>query len=550
VLRKVSELTIGNTAVAKLTRNWLQTVGVGLLLVLCSLALSWVSSDFKNLTSWFSFFVLMLIGSGSLWLGWWLVRELAPPHWLGFLLVGAALLRLALGTVWYVVLPSGGYASPAERGGYVMADAYNRDRAAWQLSQSHKPLDRFLPAIRAYKKFDQYGGMLVISAVVYRIVGGQSHQPLMIVVLTASFSVLAILFTWAFARRAWGERVAKLAAWGLALYPEAILLGSSQMREAFLITLFTAAFYGLIRYLQVRSWKNIIWILAALLFSLPFSSPATALALVMLALLAFIGGDGRLLRQYKLWFIFGGLALVVLIGIWFAWSSYAPKGISNPFSLMAWWLKISAGLQERSTHNLSGWIQKIFGFTPAWTHMPLLLAYGIVRPFLPAALADTSSTPIWRLISLWRALGWMPVLLLLFYAPFMAFRKPQPGQEISYSVSRGLCLVIWLAVLTASLRAGADEWDNPRYRAMFAGLQIALAAWVWVRYRQTRDPWLKRTFVGLILVLSWFVLWYFERYTHLAWPVVDFFKTLGLGVSSAMLYLIWDLARTSFKIQD
>jgi hypothetical protein len=543
-------MIFAKTLVAKISRNWHWIVGVGILLAFCSLALSWVSSDFKNLTSWFEFFLLMLAGSGILWLGWWLVRELAPPRWLGFLLVGAAILRLAFGTVWYVVLPSGGYASPAERVGYVMADAYNRDRAAWQIAQWHKPLERALPAIRAYKKFDQYGGMLLISAVVYRTVGGQTHQPLMMVVITASFSVLAVLFTWAFAQRAWGDQVAKLAAWGLTLYPEAILLGSSQMREAFLITLFTAAFYGLIRYLQVRSWKNLIWICVALLLSLPFSPPATALVMVMLVFFAVIVGDGRLVRQYKLWFILCGLALVVLIVIWFAWSSYAPQGISNPFSLFAWWLKISAGMQERLTRNLSGWIQKIFATTPIWTHMPLLLMYGVVRPFLPATLVDASSTPIWRFIAIWRALGWTPVLLLLSCAPLMAFRKPQPGKEISFYVSRGLTLVLWLAILVASLRAGADEWDNPRYRAMFAGLQVALAAWVWVNYRRTRDPWLKRILVCLVLVLSWFVLWYLKRYTYFFWPVVDFFKTLGLGFASAVMYLIWDLARTSSEPQN
>ena len=59
----------------------------------------------------------------------------------------------------------------------------------------------------------------------------------------AAISALAVPFTWGFARRI-DDEVAKWAAWGMALYPEAILLGSSQMREALMMTFAAVAFYG------------------------------------------------------------------------------------------------------------------------------------------------------------------------------------------------------------------------------------------------------------------------------------------------------------------
>ena len=44
----------------------------------------------------------------------------------------------------------------------------------------------------------------------------------LVLILVAAVSALAIPFTWAFARAAWSEQTAKLAAWILALYPEAL----------------------------------------------------------------------------------------------------------------------------------------------------------------------------------------------------------------------------------------------------------------------------------------------------------------------------------------
>jgi len=74
------------------------------------------------------------------------------------------------------------------------------------------------------------------------------------------------IFTWAFARRAWNEKIAWLSVWILLLYPEAVLLGSSQMREAFFIVLVSAAFYGLVRFREEHDLTGICWGLVPLLY--------------------------------------------------------------------------------------------------------------------------------------------------------------------------------------------------------------------------------------------------------------------------------------------
>jgi hypothetical protein len=517
-------------------------VAAALLLLVClSLALAWVSTGFEGIQNWGSFFLTTLIACGLLAGGWLALRSEALPRNLAFLMVGATLLRLALGVFWYISLPSAGYASQAELRGYVMADAYDRDRGAFDLASSDKPLWEAFQG--SYHRADQYGGLLFLSAWLYRYAGGPTHQPLLVVVITSAFSALSVVFLWAFARRGWNERVAWLAAWGIAIYPEAVLLGSSQMREAFIITLVVAAFYGLVYYWREHSWPGLIWIFVSLALILPFSPPAAGLLMAALAVVGLAIGKELLnlhiTRSRWLWIILAVLFLLIIIGISLTWKQIAPEGMTNPLELMRWWIKKSAEWQAHLTERASGKIQAIFDRTPVWAHLPMLLVYGVVQPFLPATLVDVTAAALWRGVNIWRSVGWTALLALLLYAPLVAFRRKGDAR-----LARGLCIVVWTVILVASYRSGADLWDNPRYRAMFAGPAIALAAWAWVEYRLSADAWLRRALVSIGLVIAWFLPWYLMRYIHLSWPVTDEMKVLGLGIASALLYCIWDWAGT------
>ena len=524
---------------------WFSLAAAGLGLLLLALLLAYISTRFQSLQGWLSFLGVGALSALLIWAGWWALRREPRPGWLLYLTIGAALLRLALGAFWYLALPAWGYASPPEQAGYVMADAHERDQAAWELARSGKSL---LSAFGGeYHRADQYGGLLFLSATVYRYLGGQAHQPLLMVVLTAAFSALAVAFTWAFAQRSWGQRTACLAAWGMALYPEALLLGSSQMREAFLVTLVAVAFWGLLRFAQDRRPDSLAWSLAAVLGCLLFSPLVAGLLFALLLLQAFFTYEAGLLRQFlrqrRNLLLLAGLAALILIAAWLALRQLAPEVGSNPLALLQWWFRKSAEWQAHLSQRLSGWVQKIFRNTPDWMEMPLLLVFGVAQPFLPAALSDLSGAPIWRLIAIWRALGWTLLLPLLLYASLRLWRK----DGYSPQVARGLGLAVWLVILLASFRSGGDLWDNPRYRVIFASLQVALAAWALSAPRGAPDPWLRRVLVGLGLVLAWFMPWYLRRYTPLQWPVVDLFKTLGLGLASAILYWFWDWAGEWWK---
>jgi hypothetical protein len=524
---------------------WL--AGVLLSLLLLAMLLAWVSTGFESLSGWPGFAAVLAI-SLVLALGVWRgLRSEHLPRWLGALLLVAFLLRMLAGTAWFVLLPNLGHGTIAERGGYIMADAGARDQVAWHLAKSEKPL---WSAFADNRKVDQYGGLLFLSALVYRYLGSGFIQPLLIVVLAAAVSSLALLFTWAFARRAWGERAAWLAVGILAIYPDAVLLGSSQMREAFMITLTSAAFYGLLSFQQSttnsgqRSFGALAWLVGALVLFLPFSPVFAALLMGTLVLFAFLT-SGFLTRSVQnkrhLWLILGAMGILAFIGLWLALKQFTPAGMNNPITMLNWWVRKSAGLQAFLSRHSSGWMQQIFHNTPDWTHLPMLIGYGILQPFLPAALVAGSEAPIWQWIAIWRAVGWAVMLAFLVYAPLLLLQRS--SRPDSHRIARAVLVIIWLVILVTAFRGGSDQWDNPRYRATYAGLAACLAAWAWVEHRQVSDPWLRRALLGFTAVLAWFVPWYLRRYYSIPWEITDPFKTMGLGLISVALIALWDWAR-------
>ncbi|MEX1248224.1 MAG: glycosyltransferase family 39 protein [Anaerolineales bacterium] len=429
------------------------------------------------------------------------------------------MLRLAMGALWLFALPAGGYDTAVQQAGYVMEDAYNRDVAAWNLARSDQPL---LSSFQGISSTDQYGGLLFLSAAVYRYLGGTEHQPLLVLALAAAVSGLAVAFTWAFSRRVWGEKVAYLAAWGLALYPEAVLLGSSQMREAFTVFLVPLALYGLLRLREKRSIGKLALLAAPVLLSIPLTWAFTPSLIFMLVVAALALDEWRWLRSPKVWIGLAAAAFVILIG----------------FILLAdeqnLWLIQSARWQAYVSENASGWVARQFERLPLFGQIPFLVAYGILRPLLPAAVVATGPT-VWTAIGVWRAVGWTLLLALLLYTTFLALRSKE-----WHRLPGALLLSSWVVSFTASYRGGGDLWDSPRYRSAFAAIQIALAAWAWVWYRETRDPWLRRAMGGAVLMIAWFIPWYLRRYTNFDWPIVDLYQVIGLGLLSAVLFVLWD----------
>ncbi|MCZ2122877.1 MAG: hypothetical protein LC108_11505, partial [Anaerolineales bacterium] len=180
----------------------------------------------------------------------------------------------------------------------------------------------------------------------------------------------------------------------------------------------------------------------------------------------------------------------------------------------------------------SGWVQKIFDEIPEWLQITFVLIYGLFQPVLPAALFEPT-TLTWRMIAILRAVGWysvLPALLLSFGAG--ASQK----SDVKRKVLIWLSLIVWFWILLTSLRGGADQWDNPRYRTILFLWQALLVGQVWVWWRETRNVWVARILGMEAVFLLFFGQWYVTRYFQFG-SQLPFGKmvTLILGLWAAIL---------------
>lgn len=510
-------------------------------LTACAFFLAWVGNGFVSPANWISYAGVLLCGATLYWAAWRIIACENPPSWLAFLTLAAVVLRLGLGCLWQQILPRAGYGSNVEKAGYVMKDAYTRDSGAWKLAKSDKPL---WAAFTQDMTGDQYGGLMFLSAAVYRLSGGRYHHPLLIVVLTAIFSSLALLFSWAFVKQAWGSAAATAAVWIVALYPEAVLLGSSQMREPFVVTFVALGFFGLISYFRASRRSGLIWVCAALIGAGLFSPPLAALLCAALLILALAFEFSQ--RSFKdvthrgdFWLVLAIVILLIAVGIWLGWAQIAPRGTKNIFDLVGWWTRRAAVYQSYLSQAASGWLQREFNKLPTFLHIPVLIFYGALRPFLPATLV-AYRVPVWYVISVWRSVGWAVMLLSITYATILAFLGKK---EKNRNLSIAMCGVVWAGILIASLRGGGDDWDNPRYRLLFLTLQAGLAGWAWARTAWRNSFGMRRALIGTGIFFLWFMPWYIRRYHGMPWDVISIFHTIGLALASVALYLLWDWAR-------
>ena len=100
-------------------------------------------------------------------------------------------LRLVIGIILFAALPVYGYDEAPPNNGYLYLDAYARDTDAWQLASSG---DSLLSAFQNEFRTDQYGGLLSLSAAIYRTFSPDAHRPLLILILTSFFTALGFPF--------------------------------------------------------------------------------------------------------------------------------------------------------------------------------------------------------------------------------------------------------------------------------------------------------------------------------------------------------------------
>ncbi len=491
----------------------------------------------------------LLLGAAGVSLGW-ILRQVAADLTARRAAWTAFLLRLAIGLALVWLLPAFGYAdSEVSRGGYVFQDAATRDYQAQVLAGSGQPL---FSAFSGDIPGDQYGGLLALSAAVYRYLSPSAHRPLLIVLLAGWMVGLGTALLWGGARRWFGEQggagelIPAAAAWVMAVYPEGVLLGASQMREPFAMAAISACFYGLIEVSQKQAGQKQragwAW-LAGGLCGLFLLQPPVALATILV--LSGVWTAEVLSQRRFSWrvLLLLGVTLALALGLITLLGANLPslKGMGG-VELVFTWLANNFGFQSHLTERASGMVQTMIqALGKEWT-LPLVLVYGFAQPVLPGALIEPS-LPLWTTINTLRAAGWYALAPFLIYGLFTAF---YPQSLRAQRIWLSLASFVW--ILVAAANAGGDMWDNPRYRTIFLPWLALLAAWALVWALQRKDPWLWRWLAVEVIFVLFFLWWYISRY-YPGFLHLSIWMTSGLTLGLAAMILLggwlWDWRKRS-----
>ena len=495
--------------------------------------------------------VLSLLGPGTWWVGWlayallltlglWALallwrsveanteQDRRLQRMLGLMLLLAVILRMGLGMAFSSILPSDGNPTKVQKAGYIFPDAYNRDMQSWELASSSSPLWRAFD--KSYST-DQYGGLLFVSSLLYRYLSPDAHRPWLIILLASLTAAIGVGLAWKAAHKVWGKSMAMGVGWIMALYPESVLLGSSQMREPFLITFVAMAFWGVASWAENRR-SAVAWLAGSLIGMLLFSPGIAVISIILLAGWIWLRGKERRIRW---WWVVGVGIIVLLSFLLLSWSVGGSLQVkSGPLATLVNWLKYAMNFDASVTTFNSGWLQTVFMSLPKPLHLPFIVAYGVAQPVLPAVIIDPGVWPV-RVLGILRALGWYALLPFLLYSLLSIWKMPDKSQRLAWL---WLWLATWIWIVLASARAGGDQWDNPRYRAILLLFQAALAIQALTWQRATHDRWLARILAVEGVFLALFGYWYFTRKTVLNLKIFNVFEVLAaIAVISAAIVI-------------
>jgi hypothetical protein len=461
-----------------------------------------------------------------------------PCLLLRFFVIAFAL-RLAIGLFAYYTLPILGHDTETQQAGYLFYDAFRRDTAAWELAQSDRPLT---DAFSGKYESDQYGGLLALSALAYRVIPSGAHQPLWVVTLAALAGGWGVVFAVLAARQALGESASRRVGWVMALLPESVLLGASQMREPFIILFLSVGFYGvlLLRNPQSPHFGYRFFLTGVALLGLLTISPGFAALLVFVSL-GWLFLDGHRL-PWKLALPALSILVVALVALALSWEGVVSMR-GGPLGIFGDWARETVRWDKYLLGRSSGVVQLLFETLPPFLQLPFVTGYGILQPVLPAALIEQPALPFWQVVGGLRAAGWYALLPILAYAPFAAWGLPEPRQRRQWL---WISAAVWAWMILAALRGGGDQWDNPRYRINLLVWMAMLAALACERLQIRPDRWFLRILAVEAIILVVFTHWYAFRYLGIGFNL-GIRNTLALAIGLSLLAVVGDWAWVKMK---
>jgi len=458
--------------------------------------------------------------AGSLIIFFSLFVMLLAWHWAGsskamaWMMLVAFGLRIILAVFLILGLPNFGYDNEEQQAGFVFNDAYRREGTAWTLAQSD---DSLFKAFDDELGTDQYGGMLLMSALVYRVLSPDAFRPVLISILSAAAISLSIPILLTTVQRKFNPRVALWVGWIVALYPEGVLLGASQMREPLMILLISVLIWAVAHWLdRIRVKLAMVVFVLDLAVFLLISYRVAIPCIGVMGLWVWVVESSK---AKKLWPKLVGWLMIVLGGA--ASLVFFKPWLDEVFRWDAYLTVLNSGMVDFLVDSMP----------QQWT-FPFIVGYGLFQPVLPAALV-TSAPAIWKGIGIFRSIGWYVLIPLLIFAAIRLWKAESKVQRQWLGVFLAV-VVAW--VLLASIRAGGDQWDNPRYRTIFLPWMAILAGWGMDYLATHKDRWFRRILAVEATFLLIFTQWYFSRYLLIG-PNLGFKLVVGLilGISLAIL---------------
>ena len=433
---------------------------------------------------------------------------------LALMMLLAFSLRLGFGLATVHLLPE--YGHPNERReelGFLFDDAYRRNEEALAIASEDIGFKEILT--RKYNN-DQYGALAVMNVCLYKYFSPDARRFTLIMLIGAFFTAIGLPFLWKGLEERWDHRVVLIGCWIYALYPDSVFFSGAPMREPFLTGILAAAFWALSTLVR-RKGRSALALLLCLIACLPFSSLIAA-ALLGISLL-WIWAE-ILIPRSKVWLWSGAiLAFIGIIGaIIFALPAFKE------------WIHFDI----HTTELTSGWVEKAVGEIGGQFRALFVAVYGLTQPVLPAILVypvapacdlnvGPCTTIFWKVAGIYRASGWYILVPFLFYSIFSVFRI-KDKKERTLMIVNAVFVLVWMFI--SSLRAGGDQYDNPRYRIIFMPWLAFMAAWGIDFALKKRDWWLVRWIAIELIFLGFFTQWYVSRYYRDIIRRFPFWKTV------------------------
>jgi len=289
--------------------------------------------------------------------------------------------------------------------------------------------------------------------------------------------------------------------------------------------------WGVVKWQADQDRKSLGWALGGVVGLLLFS-PGVAIYMTII-LVGWVWLRSRADHiPWRTLAIASGVLVIAALLLWVGLSRGALQGAPLVETITNWF-KYSVKWDIYQLENESGVIQHLFSdHLDPRLKLPFIFGYGLAQPVLPAVLFDPAPG-IWKTIGILRSLGWYLYLPFLIFNLVAILKIPSRNERTAWI---WLFITTWIWIAVSALRAGGDQWDNPRYRLIFLVFQALLVAKAWLAYQETHHPMLIR--IGLIelVFLLFFTDWYAFRYFRFI-PRFSFTTTIGLIVLAAILIL-------------